>query len=169
MRDLGIFWATHWHHVGLENNCGLEGISNTRSHGIDMHPPFHAARASEYSPGKYLPGLTSDDEPRIPLTGRIPAFGTAIADRSKKAKCQSDVTNHKLQFVSGIAVANPGKSRRSIRPSLGFTSVKTAYSTLKGFKMTRALNTDQTTIWRYGDCAMGRNCPINGLFGIYAV
>jgi hypothetical protein len=168
MRDFGIFWAVNWYRDSLENNRGLKGIPSKCSYSIDATPALRATRANEHSPGKYVPGLTRDEEPGIPHPDRAPAFGAAIADQREEAKFPRSAIHHKLQFLSNVAEANPSKLGMSIRPSLGFPSMQTVNRTLKGFKVTSALSKDQTIIWRYGDSAMGEECPIDGQLGIYA-
>ncbi|NTF84627.1 hypothetical protein [Rhizobium rhizogenes] len=78
-------------------------------------------------------------------------------------------TDHRYRQTTLLGEAveeDHGKLKQAIGPAVGCPSMKTIYSTLKGFKVTSALSKDRTVIRQYGDCAMGEDCPINGPFGI---
>ena len=163
MRDLGILWAMHWYRNGSEN------IPSKSSDTINIYPPARIAEAIDHSPRKALAGLKSIERPGRPDTEIPPAFGIAIAGLRANDTCPRNMAHRQLENLGDVVEAGPSKSVRSINPSLGFPSMKTVYRTLKGFKVTSALSNDQTIIWRYGDSAMGEECPIDGQLGIYAV
>ncbi len=51
-----------------------------------------------------------------------------------------------------------GKLKRIIGATLGFKSMKTAYATIKGIEVMRALRKGQASAFYYGD-PPGRNAP----------
>lgn len=64
--------------------------------------------------------------------------------------------------------ANHGKLKQLIRSVRGFKSLKTAYTTIKGFEAVRALKKGQAAIWQYGDDITGEVRPIERQFSIYS-
>ena len=51
------------------------------------------------------------------------------------------------------------------KPPLGFKSIKTAYATLKGIEVMRALSKGQASSFYYGQ-TQGEVCLINRIFGL---
>ncbi len=58
-----------------------------------------------------------------------------------------------------------GKLKRSINPVLGFKTLKTAYATLKGIEVMRALRKGQAEIFYYGH-PLGEGRLVNSVFGL---
>jgi len=54
-----------------------------------------------------------------------------------------------------------------IRPVRGFKSLKTAYATIKGFEVMRALHKGQAALWQYGGGIIGEVRLIERQFGSY--
>ena len=63
--------------------------------------------------------------------------------------------------------ADHGKLKQLIRPVRGFKSLKTAYATIKGFEVMRALHKGQAALWQYGGGITGEVRLIERNFGIY--
>ena len=63
--------------------------------------------------------------------------------------------------------ADHGKLKQLIRPVRGFKSLKTAYATIKGFEVMRALHKGQAALWQYGGGVMREVRLIERNFGIY--
>ena len=51
--------------------------------------------------------------------------------------------------MNNIVEADHGKLKRLIKPTLGFKSMKTAYTTIKGFEVMRALKKGQARAWQF--------------------
>lgn len=62
--------------------------------------------------------------------------------------------------------AEHGKLKRVIRPTLGFKSMKTAYATLKGFEVMRALKKRQAALWQYQPGIEGEVRLVERAFGL---
>lgn len=58
-----------------------------------------------------------------------------------------------------------GKLKRIIKPMLGFKSMKTAYATIKGIEVMRALRKGQTSLFYRGH-TLGEMYLVNRVFGI---
>lgn len=56
-----------------------------------------------------------------------------------------------------------GKLKRIIQPMLGFKSLKTAYATIKGIEVMRALRKGQAALWYYG-YPLGKVRLVNQIF-----
>ncbi len=56
-----------------------------------------------------------------------------------------------------------------IRPTLGFKTMKSAYATIKGFEVMRALKKGQARPWRYQEGIMGEVRLIERNFGLAAI
>ena len=62
--------------------------------------------------------------------------------------------------------ADHGKLKRLIRPTLGFTSMKTAYARIKGFEAMRALRQKQASAFQLQPGIGGQVRLVEGAFGI---
>jgi len=54
-----------------------------------------------------------------------------------------------------------------IRPVRGFKTLRTAYATIKGFEVMRALKKGQAKFFQFQKGIMGEVCLIERQFGIY--
>jgi transposase-like protein len=52
-----------------------------------------------------------------------------------------------VKYLDNIVEANHGKLKQLIRPVRGFKTMKTAYATIKGFEVMRALRKGQAAIF----------------------
>ena len=71
------------------------------------------------------------------------------------------------QALNNVIEADHGKLKQLIRPVRGFKSLKTAYATIKGFEVMRALHKGQAALWQYGGGIMGEVRLIERNFGTY--
>ena len=100
---------------------------------------------------------------------RIEGLGTARAaqhrqgaepmplpSRELKAegKCPKDTRHRQVKYLNNVIEADHGKLKLPIRPVRGFKTLKTAYATIKGFEVMRALRKDQAGIFN----PPGRHC-----------
>jgi transposase, IS6 family len=63
-----------------------------------------------------------------------------------------DLNNQKVKYLNNQIEADHGKLKRLIKPPLGFKSMKTAFATIKGFKVMRMFKRVSTI---YGKLARG--------------
>ncbi|MFW2090935.1 DDE-type integrase/transposase/recombinase, partial [Acinetobacter baumannii] len=66
---------------------------------------------------------------------------------------------------NNVIECDHGKLKRIIRATLGFKSMKTAYATIKGIEVMRALRKGQASSFYYGQ-PQGEVCLINRVFGL---
>lgn len=71
--------------------------------------------------------------------------GLDFADSFSKAesKCPDDLVHRQVKYLNNVVEADHGKLKQLIRPVRGFKTLKTAYATIKGFEVMRALRKGQ--------------------------
>ena len=57
----------------------------------------------------------------------------------KEGKCPEDTLHRQVKYLNNVVEADHGKLKQLIRPVRGFKTLKTAYATIKGFEVMRAL------------------------------
>jgi IS6 family transposase len=109
-----------------------------------------------------------DWTPRVINTDKNPAYGEAIAELKKEGRLPKDTQHRQVKYLNNRLEGDHGKLKRLIRPTLGFQSMKTAYTTIKGFEVMRMFKKGQFTAWidAIGGGTEARS--INRLFGLYA-
>ncbi|EGI18601.1 transposase, partial [Escherichia coli M718] len=63
----------------------------------------------------------------------------------------SDVEHRQIKYRNNVIECDHGKLKRIINATLGFKSMKTAYATIKGIEVMRALRKGQASAFYYGD------------------
>ncbi len=66
-------------------------------------------------------------------------------------RCPSDVEHRQIKYRNNVIECDHGKLKRIIGATLGFKSMKTAYATIKGIEVMRALRKGQASAFYYGD------------------
>ena len=77
--------------------------------------------------------------PRIINTDEAPTYGAALSELKKAGKCPQNTVHRQVKYLNSIVEADHGKLKQLIRPVGRFKSMKTAYATIKGFEVMRAL------------------------------
>jgi IS6 family transposase len=77
--------------------------------------------------------------PRFINTDKAPAYGRALALLKREGRCPSDVEHRQIKYRNNVIECDHGKLKRIIGATLGFKSMKTAYATIKGIEVMRAL------------------------------
>ncbi len=95
--------------------------------------------------------------PRFINTDKAPAYGRALALLKREGRCPSDVEHRQIKYRNNVIECDHGKLKRIINATLGFKSMKTAYATIKGIEVMRALRKGQASAFYYGDPR--RNAP----------
>ncbi|WP_407249783.1 DDE-type integrase/transposase/recombinase [Klebsiella pneumoniae] len=70
---------------------------------------------------------------------------------STRGRCPSDVEHRQIKYRNNVIECDHGKLKRIIGATLGFKSMKTAYATIKGIEVMRALRKGQASAFYYGD------------------
>ncbi|WP_447908494.1 IS6 family transposase [Haemophilus influenzae] len=84
-------------------------------------------------------------------TDKAPAYGRALALLKREGRCPSDVEHRQIKYRNNVIECDHGKLKRIIGATLGFKSMKTAYATIKGIEVMRALRKGQASAFYYGD------------------
>ena len=93
--------------------------------------------------GKALSGLKSWELPHVINTDKAPTYAAALTELKKEGKCPEDTVHRQVKYLNNGLEADHGKLKQLIRPVRGFTTLKTAYATIKGFEVMRALRKGQ--------------------------
>ena len=72
-------------------------------------------------------------------TDKAPAYAAAIAELEAEGKCPTQTRHRQVKSLNNVIEADHGKLEQLIRPVRGFKTLKTAYATIKGFEVMRAL------------------------------
>src|SRR3546814_14115548 len=78
------------------------------------------------------------------------------------AVCSSDL----VKYLNNVIEADHGKLKILIKPVRGFKSIPTAYATIKGFEVMRALRTGQARPWCLKPGIRGEVRLVERAFGI---
>lgn len=101
--------------------------------------------------GKILNNVKKWQIPRFINTDKAPAYGRALALLKREGRCPSDVEHRQIKYRNNVIECDHGKLKRIINATLGFKSMKTAYATIKGIEVMRALRKGQASAFYYGD------------------
>ena len=88
---------------------------------------------------KALNGLKQWELPHVVNTDEAPTYAAALAELKKEGKCAEDTIHRQAKYLNNVVEADHGKLKQLIRPVRGFKTLKTAYATIKGFEVMRAL------------------------------
>ena len=136
---------------------------------IDFYlSPTRRAKAAKRFLGKALNGLKDWEKPLKINTDKAPAYGVAIAELKEEGKLPDKTEHRQVKYLNNRIEADHGKLKILIKPVRGFKTMKTAYATIKGFEVMRALKKGQAAFWQYGGGIMGEVRLIERQFGIYA-
>jgi IS6 family transposase len=85
-----------------------------------------------------------------------------------KGQCSADLEHRRVKYLNNIIEADHGKLKRLIKPTLGFKSMKTAYTTIKGFEVMRMFKKGKFESLKYGQGIQGEVRIItNSLLNFY--
>ena len=121
-------------------------VPGRRQHGntIDCHlSPVRNTAAAKRFLSKALNGLKEWEKPTVINTDKAPTYGPALAELKAEGKCPEDTEHRQVKYLNNVVEADHGKLKPLIRPVRGFKSLKTAYATIKGFEVMRALRKGQ--------------------------
>ena len=108
------------------------------------------------------------EKPEIINTDRAPAYAVAIAGLKAEGKCPEDTLHRQVKYLNNVVEADHGKLKQLIRPVRGFKTLKTAYATIKGFEVMRALRKGQAGMFNLTRDICGEARLIERAFGLGA-
>ena len=97
--------------------------------------------------GKALRGLKDWELPEVLNTDKAPTYAGAIAQIKAEGKCPQETRHRQVKYLNNVVEADHGKLKLLIRPVRGFKTLKTAYATIKGFEVMRALRKGQARMF----------------------
>ncbi|WP_208976515.1 DDE-type integrase/transposase/recombinase [Pseudovibrio hongkongensis] len=100
-------------------------------------------------------------------TNKNPAYGQALAELKAEGKVPEFVELRQVEHLNNRLESDHGKLKRLIRPTLGFKSMRTAASTLKGFEIMRMFKKGQFDGWIQSVGGGTEVSFINRLFGLH--
>nr|QTX14601.1 Mobile element protein [Klebsiella pneumoniae] len=106
---------------------------------IFISPPVVTAKLHTGFWVKILNNVKKWQIPRFINTDKAPAYGRALALLKREGRCPSDVEHRQIKYRNNVIECDHGKLKRIIGATLGFKSMKTAYATIKGIEVMRAL------------------------------
>lgn len=127
---------------------------------IDFYlSPTRSAKAAKRFLGKALRGLKHWEKPATLNTDKAPSYGAAITELKREGKLDRETAHRQVKYLNNVIEADHGKLKILIKPVRGFKSIPTAYATIKGFEVMRALRKDRLAP---GACspASGARCAL---------
>ncbi len=141
----------------------LDNEGNT----IDFYlSPTRNAKAAKRFLGKALNGLKNWEKPTVINTDKAPTYGIAISELKAEGKCPEKTVHRQVKYLNNVVDADHGKLKQLIRPVRGFKTLKTAYATIAGFEVMRALRKGQAAIFSITQDICGETRIVERAFGI---
>ncbi len=106
------------------------------------------------------------EKPYAINTDKAGCYSQAIRELKKEGKCPVDTEHRQVKYLNNVVEADHGKLKRLIKPTLGFKSMKTAYATIKGFEVMRALKKQQASGFNFSGDIKGEIRNIERAFGL---
>src|SRR5699024_5916002 len=83
-----------------------------------------------------------------------------------EGKLDRETAHRQVKYLNNVIEADHGKLKILIKPVRGFKSIPTAYATIKGLEVMRALRKGQARPWCLRPAIRGEVRPVEGAFGI---
>ena len=103
--------------------------------------------------------------PEVVNTDKAPTYAGAIAELKAEGKCPLDTRHRQVKYLNNVVEADHGKLKLLIRPVRGFKTLKTAYATIKGFEVMRALRKGQARMFAIQGGIVGEARIVERAFG----
>ena len=97
---------------------------------------------------------------------KAPPYAGAIAELKAEGRCRMDTRHRQVKYLNNVVEADNGKLKLLIRPVRGFKTLKTAYATIKGFEVMRALRKGQAGIFALQGGIVGEVRIVERAFGL---
>jgi transposase, IS6 family len=118
--------------------------------------------------GKALNGLKDWEKPTVINTDKAPTYAAAISELKQEGKCPEGTRHRQVKYLNNVIEADHGKLKQLIRPVRGFKTLKTAYATIKGFEVMRALRKGQASAFNLTRDIRGEARIVERAFGLGA-
>ncbi len=136
---------------------------------IDFYlSPTRSAKAAKRFLGKALRGLKHWEKPATLNTDKAPSYGAAITELKREGKLDRETAHRQVKYLNNVIEADHGKLKILIKPVRGFKSIPTAYATIKGFEVMRALRKGQARPWCLQPGIRGEVRLVERAFGRHA-
>jgi IS6 family transposase len=136
---------------------------------IDFYlSPTRNAKAGKRFLGKTLIGLKVWEKLEVINTDKAPIYAIAISELKAEGKCPEKTVHRQVKYLNNVVEADHGKLKQLIRPVRGFKTLKTAYTTIMGFEVMRALRKGQAAIFNLTQDICGETRLVERAFGIGA-
>ena len=169
-----VLWAVRWHCRYAVSYRALEAMMTERGVAVDKLGTtidFYLSatrntKAAKRFPGKALRGLKKWEQPEVLNTDKAPTYAAAIAQLKAEGKCPTQTRHRKVKYLNNVIKADHGKLKQLIRPVRGFKTLKTAYATIKGFEVMRALRKGQAEMFALQGAIVGEARIVERAFGV---
>lgn len=118
--------------------------------------------------GEALHGLKDWEKPDVINTDKAPTYSAALAGLKQEGRCPEHTVHRQAKCLNNVIEADHGKLKQLIRPVRGSKSLKTAYATIKGFEVMRALHKGQARAFDVTGDIRGEARMVERAFGLGA-
>jgi transposase, IS6 family len=122
-------------------------------------------KAAYRFPSKALKHMKNWQPTKI-TTDKLASYPRAITRLKREGILAASVVHRQSKYLNNIIESDHGKLKRLIKPTLGFKSMPTAYATIKGFEVMRAMHKNQARPWCLQPGAKGEIRLIERAFGL---
>jgi IS6 family transposase len=134
---------------------------------IDFYlSPTRNTQAAKRFLWKALNGLKDWQKPTIINTDKAPTYAAALAELKREGKLPEDTLHRQVKYLNNVVETDHGKLKQLIRPVRGFKTLKTAYATIKGFEVMRALRKGQAAMFNFTRDMRGEARIVERAFGL---
>ena len=106
------------------------------------------------------------EKPEVINTDKAPTYAIAISELKAEGKCPQSTVHRQVKYLNNVIEADHGKLKQLIRPVRGFKTLKTAYATIMGFEVMRAIRKGQAAIFNLTQDIRGEARIVERAFGI---
>ncbi|MCY4454316.1 MAG: DDE-type integrase/transposase/recombinase, partial [Immundisolibacterales bacterium] len=93
-------------------------------------------------------------------------YAAAIAQLKAEGRCPPHTRHRQVKYLNNVVEADHGKLKLLIGPVRGFKTLKTAYATIKGFEVMRALRKGQAGAFALEGGIVGEAKLVERAFGV---
>ena len=124
------------------------------------------AKAAKRFLSKALRLLKDWQKPYAINTDKAGCYSQAIRELKREGRCPANTEHRQVKYLNNVIEADHGKLKRLIKPTLGFKPMKTAYATIKGFEVMRALKKHQASGFNLSGDINGEIRIVERAFGL---
>jgi IS6 family transposase len=113
-----------------------------------------------------LNGLKDREKPSVINTDKAPTYAAALVELKKEGRCPQETRHRQVKYLNNVIEADRGKLKQLIWPVRGSKTLKTAYATIKGFEVMRALRKGQPSAFNVTRDIPGEAGIVERAFGL---